>query len=146
MCTCNTYNIMYQQATNARSIAKSVCAIGHTRIVKYIYLDSINWGVAVISSHVSLGKLAIVPKIEAVAAYIVTISTFNSLGPIAHICAHLFQTFGAHSAYMRASSSPSSKEDASVYATAVYHRQSQDRQYYNNKLFSAAKTGQSPCL
>ena len=70
----------------------------------------------------------------------------NSLGPIAHICAHLFQTFGAHSAYMRASSSPSSKEDASVYATAVYHRQSQDRQYYNNKLFSAAKTGQSPCL
>ena len=70
----------------------------------------------------------------------------NSLGPIAHICAHLFQTFGAHSTYMRASSSPSSKEDASVYATAVYHRQSQDRQYYNNKLFSAAKTGQSPCL
>ena len=74
------------------------------------------------------------------------ILSINSLGPIAHICAHLFQTFGAHSAYMRASSSPSSKEDASVYATAIYHRQSQDRQYYNKKLFSAAKTGQSPCL
>ena len=32
--------------------------------------------------------------------HFVVLCIVNSLGPIAHICAHLFRTFGVHSAYM----------------------------------------------
>ena len=56
---------------NERNITKAACGVGLPCIVKYTLIQSI-WGVAVISSQVSLRLLANVLKIEAIPAYIVT--------------------------------------------------------------------------
>ena len=55
----------------APHIAKAACVAGLSRTVKYSLIQSI-WGMALISSHMSLRCLDIVIKIVAITAYNVT--------------------------------------------------------------------------